>query len=319
MALAQNIPFSDYDFWGYLSAGFLLLYVVDSVIGTNHLTKDSWTVVEGVIAFSAAYAVGHLTAGVSSFTLTFLAGAALGSYVQTMTGFAQGIVVTGVVALSDAAAIAETADALSIIGIINAAVVLPKMWKHINWPSLLRIMIALTPGMIAGVVLLDILSSHHSTLLRLLAGLIVLMGGATLFLQPRPAERPSGPVSTGILGVTAGVMSGLFSLPGPPVVYHYYRQPVSLQTVRATLIAIFAILSAFRLMAVSIQTEISTVSIQLALMSVPVVAAGSWLGVRFPPRLSDAASRRAAFAILTGMGFLTILMALRDLLPGDVP
>lgn len=79
MALAQNIPFSDYDFWGYLSAGFLLLYVVDSVIGTNHLTKDSWTVVEGVIAFSAAYAVGHLTAGVSSQLLErWLVGKLLG-------------------------------------------------------------------------------------------------------------------------------------------------------------------------------------------------------------------------------------------------
>jgi uncharacterized membrane protein YfcA len=251
---------------------------------------------------------------VSYFALTFMVGAALGSYIQTMTGFALGIVVTGVVALSGAAPIANTADALSIIGLINAAVVLPKMGKHIDWPGLLRIMLALTPGMIAGVVLLDILSSQHSTVLRLLAGVIVLMGGATLFLQPRPAEKPSGPLSTGTLGVIAGVMSGLFSLPGPPVVYHYYRQPVSLQTVRATLITIFTILSIFRLITVQMQTGISMVSVQIALLSIPVVTVGSWLGVRFPPRLSDAATRRVAFSILTAMGVLTIFMALHELL-----
>jgi len=170
---------------------------------------------------------------VSSFALTFIAGAALGSYVQTMTGFALGIVVTGVVTLSGTVPIADTADALSIIGVINAMVVLPKMGKHTDWPSLLRIMLALTPGMIAGVVLLDTLSSQHSTLLRLLAGVVVLMGGATLLLQPQPVEKPSGPLSTGMLGAIAGVMSGLFSLPGPPMVYHYYRQPLSLETVRA--------------------------------------------------------------------------------------
>ena len=249
---------------------------------------------------------------VSSFALTFIAGAALGSYVQTMTGFALGIVVTGVVTLSGTVPIADTADALSIIGVINAMVVLPKMGKHTDWPSLLRIMLALTPGMIAGVVLLDTLSSQHSTLLRLLAGVVVLMGGATLLLQPQPVEKPSGPLSTGMLGAIAGVMSGLFSLPGPPMVYHYYRQPLSLETVRATLITIFAILSIFRLIAVQVQTGISMVSVHMALLSIPVVIVCSWLGVRFPPRLSDIVTRRVAFSILTGMGVLTIFMALRE-------
>lgn len=251
---------------------------------------------------------------VSYFALTFMAGAALGSYVQTMTGFALGIVVTGIVALSGAVPIADTADALSIIGLINAAVVLPKIGKHTDWQGLLRLMLALTPGMIAGVVLLDTLSFHHSEVLRLLAGFIVLMGGFMLFVQRRPVEKPSGPLSTGVLGVTAGVMSGLFSLPGPPVVYHYYRQPVSLQTVRATLITIFAILSIFRLITVQVQTGISIVSVEMALLSIPVVTVGSWLGVRFPPRLSDVVTRRVAFSILTGMGGLTIFLALRALM-----
>lgn len=63
----QKIPFSNYDFWAYLSAGFLLLFVVDYVAGTHLLMRDAWTVVQGVFVFSCAYAIGHVVASLASF------------------------------------------------------------------------------------------------------------------------------------------------------------------------------------------------------------------------------------------------------------
>lgn len=254
-----------------------------------------------------------------SFLVIFIIGAALGSYVQTMTGFALGIVVTGVVALSGAVPIADTADALSIIGIINAAVVLPSMASHISWSSLTKMMFALTPGMMVGVVLLSELSAHHSTTLRLLAGVIVLLGGASLFIRPRPSKKAGGVLGMSFFGISAGVMSGLFSLPGPPVVYYYYRQLLPLETVRATLITIFAVLSILRLVFVQVHSGVGTDSIKMAFFSIPVVVIGSWLGVRFPPKVSDLTARRIAFAILTAMGVLTIIMALKELTIMSVP
>lgn len=65
----QKIPFTDYDFWAYLSAGFLLLFALDSAAGTRLLMRDTWTVVQGVVAVSLAYAVGQLVASASSFLL----------------------------------------------------------------------------------------------------------------------------------------------------------------------------------------------------------------------------------------------------------
>jgi hypothetical protein len=61
-----GIPFKDYDFWAYLSAGFLFLFALDHVLGTKLMMREQWTVVQGVIAASAAYTVGHLVAGLSS-------------------------------------------------------------------------------------------------------------------------------------------------------------------------------------------------------------------------------------------------------------
>ncbi len=64
--MESKIPFTSYDFWAYLSSGFLLLFIADYVAGTDLLTRDSWTIVQGVVAVSAAYAVGQLVASGSA-------------------------------------------------------------------------------------------------------------------------------------------------------------------------------------------------------------------------------------------------------------
>lgn len=63
----QKIPFTSYDFWAYLSTGFLLLFAVDQAANTNLLMRESWTVVQGLIAVSCAYVVGQLIASMSSW------------------------------------------------------------------------------------------------------------------------------------------------------------------------------------------------------------------------------------------------------------
>lgn len=64
--MGQQIPFTSYDFWAYLSAGFLLLFAVDQAAGTYLLMRESWTVIQGVIAVSLAYGAGQLVASASS-------------------------------------------------------------------------------------------------------------------------------------------------------------------------------------------------------------------------------------------------------------
>lgn len=63
----QKIPFTSYDFWAYLSAGFMLLFALDQAVGTHLLMREKWTVVQGVVAVSVAYTVGQLVASASSW------------------------------------------------------------------------------------------------------------------------------------------------------------------------------------------------------------------------------------------------------------
>lgn len=65
----QKIPFTSYDFWAYLSAGFLLLFAIDGAAGTTLLMRESWTLVQGLVAVSVAYVVGHIIASLSSWVL----------------------------------------------------------------------------------------------------------------------------------------------------------------------------------------------------------------------------------------------------------
>lgn len=65
----QKIPFTNYDFWAYLSAGFLFLFVIDHVAGMGLIARKEWTIMQGIVALSGAYAVGQLFSSLSSFLL----------------------------------------------------------------------------------------------------------------------------------------------------------------------------------------------------------------------------------------------------------
>lgn len=86
--MGQKIPFTTFDFWAYLSAGFLFLFAADQVVGTNLLSREKWTVVQGIIAVSAAYSVGQLASSVASNLLErLLVGKLLGYPREVLFGY----------------------------------------------------------------------------------------------------------------------------------------------------------------------------------------------------------------------------------------
>ncbi|MCF6271569.1 MAG: hypothetical protein L3J37_00035 [Rhodobacteraceae bacterium] len=71
-------PFTDYDFYAYLTSGVLTLSVVDFAFnGVGFLTRSDWNFVQIVAAVSAAYVVGHIIATlaqlvIETFALSYL-------------------------------------------------------------------------------------------------------------------------------------------------------------------------------------------------------------------------------------------------------
>jgi hypothetical protein len=67
--MKSYFPFTDYDFWAYISSGFVFLFALDHTLQTAIFQRSTWTIVEGLIAVAVAYVVGHLLAGLASAIL----------------------------------------------------------------------------------------------------------------------------------------------------------------------------------------------------------------------------------------------------------
>lgn len=63
-------PFTDYEFYAYITSGVILIAGVDyTLFGGILVNGTEWTIVQGVFWTMISYLVGHIGAGLSSFTL----------------------------------------------------------------------------------------------------------------------------------------------------------------------------------------------------------------------------------------------------------
>lgn len=65
----MTIPFSVYDFFGYLASGFMLLCVTDYAFDGNWILRESLPPVQLAVYVVLGYILGHVVANVSSYLL----------------------------------------------------------------------------------------------------------------------------------------------------------------------------------------------------------------------------------------------------------
>lgn len=241
--------------------------------------------------------------------ISFLCIVGIGSYLQAFTGFALSIFVLGAVVMFQLASLDTTATAINIMTLVNSALALRGNVHLMNRKLLLRTLAGVVPGVPVGLWLLEAISASSTQVLQLVFGLVVIIAGAVLFVRPKPRTSVSGRGGFVAAGALGGILGGMFSVPGPPVIYHFYVQPLALEQVRLTLLAIFGVVSFVRLVFLAANSAVGTDALYLGLLSLPMVALTTAMFIRFPPRLSEAAIRRAAFVLLSGMGVSILVMA----------
>jgi uncharacterized membrane protein YfcA len=240
----------------------------------------------------------------------FLLAVAVGSYIQTVTGFAIGLIVMGTVATFDLAPIPFSAIVVCFLAFWNGLVALRHSHSEIDWKITRLVLIGAMPAMVAGVYLLNYLSQAAASTIEFTLGIVVIFGGCLLMLKPNVRKDVEPQWSFLFSGFAAGAIGGLFSTAGPPLVYHLYRQPISINVIRTTLLAIFLISSAARIVVVGVQGQIDVEVIKYSLLSIPVVTIFTLIGNRYPPPLSDMNRRRFAFMLLVVIGGSLLLTGL---------
>ena len=239
--------------------------------------------------------------------LAFLGLVAVGSYLQTISGFAISLVITGGVTALGLAPIAFTANVVSFVALANVLVAVYRRHDHINTEIMLYASIGVLFLSGIGLWLLSLLSANAVDLLELLLGLMVLGSGVLLMIHPHPLQAVSGKPAHLVAGGFAGLLSGMFGAGGPPLVVHLYRQPLAFAAIRTTILAIFITMLVIRIAMEGAAGHITADILELSALGIPVSILGTLAGRRFPPPASDIAMRRFAFAILCVIGLSLII------------
>ena len=159
-------------------------------------------------------------------------------------------------------------------------------------------------GVPLGVALLAWLNANVVMLLRLLLGLVVIGCAVVVLLRAEPLAQRSSAGSFGVVGLLSGVLGGLFSASGPPLVWQFYRQPMDIDSVRDTLVAVLAAGGAMRLAMVVGSGQFTGRSLGLSVVAVPLAMGLTWWLRRHPPPWRREAVLRIVCGLLgvTGVG-----------------
>ncbi|MGB0893530.1 MAG: TSUP family transporter [Parashewanella sp.] len=229
---------------------------------------------------------------------------AIGTYFQTVTGFGLGIIVTGLATAFNLAELAFIAAVVSLVTLVNCLVAIPKSIKQIDWKIVIYSGLLIIPGVVLGVSLLSLLSDVATHLLQALLGIMIIISGLSSVknVDASANKKQSSLFSFSISGMLSGFTGGLFGMAGPPLVFHFYRQPFNIATIRSMLLCLFACTSAARTSYVMYQGQLTQEILLLSTLALPLVSLTTVLAAKFPPPINTATMKKIVFAILMLLG-----------------
>ena len=227
---------------------------------------------------------------------------ALASMCQNLTGFAFGLIFVGVAGALHLMPIADAANVACLLSLVNGVVYLRSHPFEPRWDVLKPLAITSLLGTVLGLVLLQWLSGSALGVLRMVLGVAIVLCAVVLLWQKTQRATPSSWPATWLAGGLAGVLGGLFSTSGPPLVYHLYRQPLSVLVVRQSLLALFLMGNVLRLVVVAVMGELAWSSVLTSAVALPVVAGVTWFFAKHPPPLSQRVLQWLVCALLVLAG-----------------
>ena len=233
----------------------------------------------------------------------------LASYVQNLTGFAFGLIFLALVGVFDLIPIEVAANAVSLITLSQTFIYFREYPLTDEWRVIQPAIVPSLIGVVAGLMLLFWLNDGALYLLKIALGFAVMGSAALLVMRFKPKTEIDPPGSFALIGLFAGLMGGLFSTAGPPLVYKLYRQPLSLPVIRQGLLVMFGLSQLVRLVVVLISGHFTPMSAAYAAMAVPLLFAVTRGNRRYPLKLSPVAVSRVAAGLLLMAGAGLIVTA----------
>jgi uncharacterized membrane protein YfcA len=126
---------------------------------------------------------------------------------------------------------------------------------------------------------------------------VVIVVLIVVLMRTRAKNQPR-PIVEVVAGLCSGVLSTSTSTNGPPLVFAAQLRGMQPDQFRATLSFTFALQGAISLAAFVIAGEASREAVLVALLGLPLVAVGQWLGVRIRPRVQGKRFEQLVYVLL---------------------
>jgi uncharacterized protein len=194
------------------------------------------------------------------------------SLLRGFTGFGFGI--AAVPLLSLALPPTKAVPFVVVLQVIVGGVGLRQAWSLCDW----RAVGDLSPGLVLGIPIgLAVLTTLRADTVRLAIGCLILASVVLLWRGLRLSRTPSRGLTIAV-GLVAGVMSGLSSMGGPPIVVYLLALSHEAAVVRASSIVYFLLAAMVSLLLMSLNGLIDREILSWSVASVPVLMAGTYLG-----------------------------------------
>ncbi|MXO91553.1 sulfite exporter TauE/SafE family protein [Pontixanthobacter aquaemixtae] len=229
--------------------------------------------------------------------------ALVAAFIRGLAGFGLAILLVPILAfaMTPVEAVLVTNVVALLIGLSEIARIMREAEKS-AWTIGLLVVLATWPG-------LYLLSITPTALARLLIALIALSAFFAMFLPQRPAEQP-GPVQTGLVGISSGLLTGFAGMPGPPVVPYYLGRAIPKEVAKPSMLLIFTIAAAAGLGSGAAIGVMDWSIVALGALLFPAVLIGNYFGAKAFGKVSDTVWRSFVMLVLGATAMAALLPVL---------
>ena len=227
----------------------------------------------------------------------------LAAIVRGFSGF--GFSLLTITALSLFYPPAEIIPSIFMLELAASANLLPSIWKDIHWKSLGPLTLGCLIATPIGVWAL----AHFPPAPMQIALSIFVLVAVFLMWRGYALKTMPGPIASTAAGAASGLANGAFGIGGPPVILFYFASPAGNLAGRASLVAFFLATDVIGLANQSVHGLINWDGVVRALMFLPALLAGVWVGARSFKGTDPETFRKYVLGILAALAVVILVKA----------
>lgn len=184
---------------------------------------------------------------------------------------------------------------LNVLGILSGIYVFAGNWRRVNWKELVKIVIIMAAGIVAGIFIKGAFVGKEQLLFKSLGVFIILMAANGLWKMKRAQEKQRDAT---ILLPLAGIIHGIFVSGGPLLISYLTTRIKDKLTFRATISTVWIFLNTM-IMIDDIRNGYWTAGLmKTQLIAIPFLFGGMFIGGCLVKRMSQEKFMRITYVLL---------------------